>query len=269
MPSRYVAGEETSLVNWLNGGPAKPMTTPPRPFERGVRGRPTLIQNVETLAHLALIARFGAAWFRREGTAAEPGSMLLSVSRPERRIAVLETPLGTPLLSVVRACRLDTEPQAILVGGHFGTWVAFDAAATLPLTHAGLRASRGALGAGIVAPLPPEACGLCETARIARYLAEQSARQCGPCELGLPAVARDLALLCHGRDAGARARALGRMRQIEGRGACRHPDGAIRLVRSALDVFAEHVEWHERQGPCAGMYRTPMLPTGVGDEGWR
>jgi NADH:ubiquinone oxidoreductase subunit F (NADH-binding) len=142
----------------------------------------------------------------------------------------------------------------------------------MPLTQGDLRAAGGALGAGILAVLPPEACGLCETARVARYLAGQSARQCGPCEHGLPAVARDLALLCHGRDPSARARALERMRVIQGRGACRHPDGAIRLVRSALDVFAEHVGWHERHGPCAGMYRTPLLPAGTRadeDEGWR
>ncbi len=272
LPARYVAGEETSLVNWLNGGPAKPTTTPPRPFERGVRGRPTLIQNVETLAHLALIARFGAAWFRREGTEEEPGSLLLSITRDGQRTAVLETALGTPIGSIVSACRLEAPPQAVLVGGYFGTWMSFEHATQIPLTQADLRAAGGALGAGILALLPAGACGLCETARIARYLARQSARQCGPCELGLPAVARDLALLCHGRDADARSRALGRMRQIEGRGACRHPDGAVRLIRSALEVFSEHVRWHERHGPCAVMYRAPLLPADVRadvEEGWR
>ena len=272
VPARYVAGEETALVHWLNGGEAKPTMTPPRPFERGVRGRPTLIQNVETLAHLALIARFGAEWFRREGTAAEPGTLLLSISRPDQRIAVLETAMGTPLRQVVARCGLETEPQAVLVGGYFGSWHAYDTAVDLQLTQADLRATGGALGAGILAMLPPEACGLCETARVARYLADQSAGQCGPCALGLPAIAKDLALLCHGRDPGARARALGRMRQIEGRGACRHPDGAVRLVRSALDVFAEHVDWHERHGPCAGMYRTPILPASIRsdpEEPWR
>jgi NADH:ubiquinone oxidoreductase subunit F (NADH-binding) len=273
LPARYVAGEETSVVNWLNGGPAKPTMTPPRPFERGVRGRPTLIQNVETLAHLALIARFGAAWFRREGTEDEPGSVLLSVTRAEHRTSVLETALGTTIGAIVSACRLEAPPQAVLVGGYFGTWISFEEAASLPLTQADLRAAGGALGAGILAMLPAASCGLCETARIARYLARQSARQCGPCERGLPAVAQDLALLCHGRDAGARTRALDRMRQIEGRGACRHPDGTVRLIRSALDVFSEHVGWHERHGPCAGMDRPPLLPaadmSADAEEPWR
>ncbi|MDX6564349.1 MAG: hypothetical protein QOE10_11 [Gaiellales bacterium] len=271
LPARYVAGEETAVVHWLNGGPAKPTTTPPRPFERGVRGRPTLVQNVETLAHHALIARYGAAWFRREGTAEAPGSLQLSVARPEARLAVHETALGTTIGQVAAASRLEQETQAVLVGGYFGSWLPWSAAVDLPLTHDHLQAAGGALGAGILAFLPVAACGLCETARIARYLAGQSARQCGPCQHGLPALANDLALVCHGKDATARERASRRMRQIDGRGACRHPDGTVRLVRSALRVFSEHVAWHERHGPCPGMSRTPLLPAARREHGedWR
>jgi NADH:ubiquinone oxidoreductase subunit F (NADH-binding) len=260
LPARYVAGEETAVVNWLNGGPAKPTATPPRPFERGVRSRPTLVQNVETLAHIALIARFGAGWFRGVGTGSDPGSLLVSVSGAVSRPAVLEVPQGVPIGRVVAAFGLEQAPQAVLVGGYFGAWLPWHEAASLPLTQGDLRAAGGALGAGIVAILPPEACGLCETTRIAAYLAGQSARQCGPCKNGLPAIARDLAQVCHGSDPSARERALRRMRQIEGRGACRHPDGAVRLIRSALRTFSEHVDWHERHGACAGMHHTPLLP---------
>lgn len=260
LPHRYVAGEETALVSWLNGGPAKPTATPPRPYERGVAGRPTLVQNVETLAHIALIARHGAAWFRRQGTEEEPGSLLLSVTRPDRPVAVLEVPVGTSAGRVAEIACPDVTPQAFLIGGYFGTWFTGANAADLPLTHAALRRAGGALGAGILAILPAGACGLCETARVARALAAESARQCGPCELGLPAVANDLVLLCHGQDVEARARALRRMLEIEGRGACRHPDGVVRLVRSALATFAEHVRWHELYGPCPAMQRRPLLP---------
>lgn len=69
-PPRYIAGEETAAVNFVNGREAIPSFTPPRPFERGVGGRPTLVQNVETLALAALIARFGPQWFRSAGTPA-------------------------------------------------------------------------------------------------------------------------------------------------------------------------------------------------------
>jgi NADH:ubiquinone oxidoreductase subunit F (NADH-binding) len=272
LPARYVAGEETAVVHWLNGGPAKPTTTPPRPFERGVGGRPTLIQNVETLAHLALIARFGASWFRGVGTADDPGSLLVSVSGAVTRPAVLEVPLGVRIGRIVAAFGLEVEPQAALVGGYFGAWLPWREAVDLPLTRAHLRAAGGSIGAGIVAVLPPDSCGLCETTRIAAYLATQSARQCGPCQHGLPAIARDLAQLCHGSDPAARERAVRRMREVEGRGACRHPDGAVRLIRSALHTFSEHVGWHERHGACAGMHRTPLLPgpsRSSNEESWR
>jgi NADH:ubiquinone oxidoreductase subunit F (NADH-binding) len=78
-PEGFVVGEETALVHHLNGGPAKPTFKPPLPFERGVGGAPTLVQNAETLAHIALIARFGPDWFREVGTRDEPGSVLLTV----------------------------------------------------------------------------------------------------------------------------------------------------------------------------------------------
>ena len=83
-PEGYVTGEETAVVNYIARGVAKPTFIPPRPYERGLRGRPTLIQNPETLSQLALIARFGASWFRELGSDADPGSALVTISRRGR-----------------------------------------------------------------------------------------------------------------------------------------------------------------------------------------
>ena len=100
-PPRFLAGQETAVVNRLGGGPALPTFQPPRVSERGLGGAPTLVQNVETLAHLALIARYGPRWFRAVGTAAEPGSMLTTIYRPDGKAHVREAAIGTPLRALL------------------------------------------------------------------------------------------------------------------------------------------------------------------------
>ena len=108
--------------------------------------------------------------------------------------------------------------------------------------------------------LAQAACGLTESARIADYLAGQSAGQCGPCVYGLPAIADDMTRLARGRaDAGLMTRLQRRLREVEGRGACRHPDGAVNLVRSALHVFGSDVQAHARGAPCAQWERPTQL----------
>jgi NADH:ubiquinone oxidoreductase subunit F (NADH-binding) len=257
VPDRFVAGEESSLVHWLNGGPARPTFKPPRPFERGVGGRPTLVQNVETLANLALLARFGSPWFRRVGTDDEPGSALVTVRGAVRRPSVVEVPLGTPLQSVLELCGGLTEPpRAVLVGGYFGSWIAADGNLDLPLSKAGLERVGASLGARTLVVLPRSACGLSETARIARYLAGESAGQCGPCVFGLPAVGHALDAIARGGTPteGAVARLRRLEPQIARRGACTHPDGALRLVASALQVFADEID-HHLAGRCSASVR--------------
>ena len=269
VPARYVASEETALVHFLNGGEAKPTFTPPRPFESGVRKRPTLINNVETLAHAALIARHGAAWFREVGDPDEPGTQLLTVSGPGHdgwRQQVLEVPTGGTVRELFAAAGLDLAAcQAVLVGGYFGTWLPVDLAAHLPLTHRELRNHGGALGAGILIGLPRTSCGLLETARVASYLAGENAGQCGPCLNGLPAIARAVAGLAVGpwddRTMGHLDRWLG---VVPGRGACRHPDGAVRFVLSALTAFDADVQAHRAGRPCRGVLTRPVLPVPVG-----
>ena len=175
--------------------------------------------------------------------------------------------MGTPAGQVVMLAGGPAEPlQALLVGGYFGAWLPVEAAWTVPMTHAGLKAAGGALGAGIVIALPAAACPIAETARVVRYLAEESAGQCGPCLFGLPALADALAGLAY---SGGRERGIDDIAAliplIEGRGACRHPDGATQLVRSLLTAFPADAHWHQWQGACDGVRRPPLLPL-PGDE---
>jgi NADH:ubiquinone oxidoreductase subunit F (NADH-binding) len=248
VPSRYVAGEETALVHWLNGGPATPTRTPPRPFQRGVGGRPTLVDNVETLAHLAQVLRFGPDWFRQLGTPDEPGSTLVTLSGAVARPGVYELPMGARLADVLGLAGVG----AVLIGGYFGSWLGAGDAGHARLCNGSLRPLGAGLGCGAIVVLAEDACGLDETARILAWLAGQTAGQCGPCVYGLGAIAATTAQL---RDGRAGEDALARLRrwagQVEGRGGCRMPDGAVRLLRSALQVFAGDVQRHLAGRPCA------------------
>jgi NADH:ubiquinone oxidoreductase subunit F (NADH-binding) len=256
VPDTFVAGEETALINSLNGGSALPTFVPPRPFESGVDGAPTVVLNVETLAHVALIARYGAAWFRRNGTADEPGTALVTVSGAVQEPGVYEVELGSPLADLLAQAQADQSAQAHLIGGLFGTWVGGDEAATARLSNADLRRLGASLGARAIVVLPRDACGIVETARIARYLAGQSAGQCGPCVHGLAAIAESLDQLVHrGRRAPDYGLLRRRLAQVAGRGACRHPDGAVGLVSSALRVFPRELERHLQGHRCTGSSR--------------
>ena len=192
-------GEERALINALNGGPGKPTFAPPRPFQKGIGGAPTLVQNAETAAQLALIARHGAEWFRGLGTAAEPGSALVTLTGAVAHPGVYEIPLGAALDDLVAAAGgLAAPVRAYLIGGYFGTWIDAADAPGLRLTNADLARLGGGLGARAIIALPASACGVTETARVARCLSGQSAGQCGPCVHGLDAIAGAMELLARG-----------------------------------------------------------------------
>jgi NADH:ubiquinone oxidoreductase subunit F (NADH-binding) len=271
-PRRYVGSEESALVHWLSGGEAKPTTRPPALFRKGVRGAPTLISNVETLAGVALAVRHGPAARRVVGDPAEPGTLLVTVAGGVAVPGVVEVPTGEALgraLGRVGVGRGDV--LAVLAGGFGGGWLAADTAWWAPLTGAGMRAAGAALGPGLMIVLPPGACGVAETARVARYLAGESAGQCGPCLFGLPSIASALEAVARGdRDARAAVAAAHRWAAtIPGRGACRHPDGAARMVSTALRVFADDVARHAHGTPCAGARSAALGVPAPSTEDWR
>jgi NADH:ubiquinone oxidoreductase subunit F (NADH-binding) len=259
-PDRYVSGEETALVNWLNGGEAKPTFVPPRPYERGVRRRPTLVQNAETLAQLALVARHGAAWFRALGTECDPGTALVSVAGAVSKPGVYEVPFGYSIPALLNAAGTElNDLGGILVGGYFGAWLEPSTNARTTFDSESLRAAGASIGCGLIAAVPKTSCGLLELARVARWLANENAGQCGPCVNGLPAIADAVARLYHGDHNGIAEKRLARwLEMVKGRGACKHPDGVARFVSSGLRVFADDIERHRHHGPCRAS--APILP---------
>jgi NADH:ubiquinone oxidoreductase subunit F (NADH-binding) len=261
VPAAHLAGEESALINYLNGGPLKPTLVPPLPAERGLKRRPTLVQNPETLAHIALIDRYGPDWFRELGTPAHPGSALVTVAGAVAKHGVYEIACGTPLPALLRAAGGELEPlRAVLVGGYHGVWVPAHEIDGLTLDDASLSRSGGSLGAGVVVALGQSACPVQELTQTMGWLASESAGQCGPCSNGLPALADLLAAMAAGhapRDAPQR---LDRWtRDVAGRGACHLPDGAVRFLRSGLEVFGEELAEHDLRGPCRACRRPTTL----------
>jgi NADH:ubiquinone oxidoreductase subunit F (NADH-binding) len=245
-PDRYVAGQESALVAWLNGGDARPIFGP-RPSERGVGGRPTLVDNVETLAHVGLIARRGADWFRALGPPEQPGSALVTVTGGVARPGVYEIPLGLRAGELLR--HVGAEPAgAVLLGGYFGSWVDPAHLGDAPLSDAGLAPLGARLGCGVIAVVPERSCALAEVARVADWYAANSSGQCGPCLFGLADIARAVQGLVAGTPhAEAAARRWTAM--VRKRGACGLPDGAATFVDSALDLLPAELDAH-RHGGC-------------------
>ena len=254
-PHRFLAGEESALASRTSGGPALPRFKPPRVSQRGVAGRRTLVQNVETLAHMALIARYGPGWFRSAGTADEPGSMLGTLHQADGRTGVVETKLGTPIADLLRL-----PAQAVLIGGYHGAWLPGAQAERLPLGQRGAPAARrGRRGRRAGGP----------ARRPLRARRDRPGRPLSGAGVGRPVRAVLQRPAAHGGRPGragqpaARAPASRDLHRwsglVAGRGACHHPDGTIRFVRSALQVFAAEID-QPRGRACWTGTSEPFLP---------
>ena len=262
VPPLYLAGEERALVNLINRGRAIPPQGSARPFERGVAGRPTAVSNIETLAHLAFIRQFGPDGFRQIGHPDAPGTMFVTLSGAVARPGVYEVATGRPLPELIRAAGGATEETgATLVGGYAGAWLTNEQAERATLDRAGMAAVGGILGCGAIVVLPKTSCGIHETSAVMGWLADQTAGQCGPCVFGLDAIAGAMDGLRRGS---VRGDVLGRLTRwagdVEGRGACRYPDGAVRFMRSALEAFSSDAHAHGLGRLCRGVDRALLLP---------
>ncbi len=250
VPHRFISGEGGALVRGINGEIPIPPGRKVRASDSGVGGLPTLLSNAETYAQLAVAARLGPRGYSAVGTPKEPGTVLLTVNGAGPLPTVVETPTGVPLREVLRACGT-TAGQGVLVGGFHGKWITPEAADSVEVSRASLKAAGGTLGAGIIVPLGEGTCPLGEATRVVQYLAGQSAGQCGPCRLGLPDVARAFASLASGSGgSGVIDTIRAAAGAVRGRGACSHPDGTSRFVLSALDTFTDDIAAHVLHDGC-------------------
>ncbi len=260
-PARYVASEESALSHWVGDGIATPVY-PDRPFQKGSAGRPTLVQNVETLAHLALIARHGGAWYASVGDVGAPGTTLVTVGGAVARPGVVEVPTGTPVADIVRACGGATEGvRGYLTGGYGGGWVGAEGFELTRWDPDSVRAAGGVIGASVIWLVGESVCPIEELARVSAWMAGESAGQCGPCVYGLPSVSDDVhRLATRAADSAVMARLATRLSLVTNRGGCKHPDGTARFVATGLAAFADEVALHlDRRCSIAGR-RLPGSP---------
>lgn len=248
-PDSYLSGQSSAIAQGINGAPAVPSF---RGFTIDDAGDEpiTVVHNVETLARVAQLAHETGS--SGAGQAAAPRTTLLTVLTPiDRRVVELPRDLTLRQALVAATGQTPSGSAGVLLGGFGGMWARWDDIADLQIDERSFRAAGLSLGAGIVAPLWGEACGIAETAAILDYLAGASAGQCGPCLFGLPALAASVAKLRVGAGRRGELRRLpGHVAAVDGRGACHHPDGAARLVRSAVDTFRDDVSAHSSGHPC-------------------
>ncbi len=242
---RFVAGQARAVVELLSGRPNLPTTTWTPEAVSGLHGRPTLLSNAETWARIGLLTLRGVREYARIGTLREPGATLLTVGAPGSITTVHEQPYGARLRDVIPRER---HGRPVLVGGFHGSWATWETVASLRLSASRMRAVGTPLGAGVLLSLGADDCPVELTCRVVTYLAGQSAGRCGPCFNGLPALAAALERVTLGEGGAGRVEELSRL--VVRRGACAHPDGTVRLVRSLLSTFAEEVSVHTT-GQCA------------------
>jgi NADH:ubiquinone oxidoreductase subunit F (NADH-binding) len=240
----YVAGEETAAVRRINGGPAKPTDKPPRPFEEGVSGLPTMVSNVETLANLPFIHEHGSENFRAVGTPMSPGTFLATITGGGRPAALYEIPHGAAFSDLLTLHGVTADSvNGTLMGGYFAGLLNTDILEAT-LDHETIRRLGSGLGCGAISILT-EDCPVAVAASVMSYFDRENAGQCGSCFNGTAAMAAVTSAL---RDGVATKDDLARLERwsvvLRGRGACGTLDGATNVAASLLLRFPQLVARH-------------------------
>ncbi len=198
----YICGEETALFESIEGKRGFPRLKPPFPTTHGLFGKPTVINNVETLANIPLILRMGVEAYRALGTPQSPGPKLFCLSGDVRRPGLYEVPFGVPLRHLIedlgQGMRSEHPFQAALIGGAAGAFATPDHLDT-PLSFEGLRQAGIPLGAGVVTVFDASRDLRDALYRLARFFAEESCGKCYPCQIGTQRQLEILERVLHGK----------------------------------------------------------------------
>lgn len=250
----YIAGEETGLMNSIQGNRAEPWMKPPFPAQAGVFGMPTTVNNVETLANVPMIVENGSDWYRRWGTEKSPGTKLWCCSGHLQRPGNYELALGMPLKDVIYdVCGGLPDGRALrgVLPGGSSTAFLTDDELDCPTTYEGLAEAGSALGTASPIVMDEGTCLLRAMRRIAQFYAHESCGQCVQCREGTSWVTKILRRIEEG---GGRMQDLDTLHdlceQLTGRTICVLADSVVFPLRSSLDKFRDEYEAHIRSNSC-------------------
>ena len=253
---RYICGEETALLNALEGKRAQPRTKPPFPPASGAWGRPTIVNNVETLCNVPGIINHGADWFQDLGRGEDSGTKIFGVSGRANRPGLWELPMGTPIREIIEehagGMREGYRLRGLLPGGASTEFLVeehFD----LPMEYATIQAAGSRMGTGTMILMDDSICPVNMSRNLQHFFAQESCGFCTPCREGLPWVEQLLINIEEGRSQPSDLDLLDRNAALIGEPGntfCLHATGAIEPLMSALKYFRADFEAHIDTGRC-------------------
>jgi NADH-quinone oxidoreductase subunit F len=253
-PTVYVAGEDSAALEVIEGKPPKPRQKPPFPATVGLFGKPTVTNNVETLANIPPIVRNGVSWFRSYGTPDSPGTMLFCLGDEMNRPGAFELPFGTPLRQLYEdlgGCLKDgAKLKAFLPGGPSCAFLPEDRL-DVSLDPESLKRAGSTLGCGVMRFFPERACMVQETTRIANFFAKECCGQCPACRMETSMLSAILERIQHGKGDPALFNQFEKIIDFNrGKGFCTLVNMPGPPILSAMRLFRGEFEHHLQHGTC-------------------
>ncbi|MEX0804712.1 MAG: NADH-ubiquinone oxidoreductase-F iron-sulfur binding region domain-containing protein [Candidatus Binatia bacterium] len=253
-PHNYVAGEDTAVIEVIEGKKAWPRQKPPFPVTVGLFGKPTSVNNVETLANVAPILLHSVEWYRKFGTADSPGTMIFALDDDVNRPGVYELPFGTPLRHLIEECggglKNGKKIKAIMSAAPSCAFLPPEKIDT-PLDHNSMRDAGSALGCGVVRIVSEGTCIVEEVLRIAEFFAAESCGQCPACRMETNTLSMMMKKVQQGQGGQPILEQFGKILAFnKGKGFCSLIAMPGPPIESALKLFPDDFEAHLTTGKC-------------------
>jgi NADH-quinone oxidoreductase subunit F len=253
-PHNYVAGEDTAVIEVIEGKKAWPRQKPPFPVTVGLFGKPTSVNNVETLANVAPIVLHSAEWYRKFGTADSPGTMLFALDEDVNRPGVYELPFGTPLRYLIEECggglKNGKNIKAVMPASPSCAFLPPEKIDT-PLDHNSMREAGAGIGCGVIRLVAEGECIVEEVLRIAEFFAAESCGQCPACRMETSTLAMMMKKVQQGQGGQPILEQFGKILAFnKGKGFCNLINMPGPPIESAIKLFPGDFEAHLTTGKC-------------------